>query len=119
MRSSLKSIFTRVKFTDSEESAFCVACGNATCSSKCHEEHFKAKKLCNFHANFAKDFESTGMNMRSLTLKNILYANEKRLSVGSPLNRTSRSFMFGMKHSDSDKIYTQRGFRQYGKIHVS
>ena len=101
----------------SSESAFCAACGNATCSPECHHKYFENTNLCSFHEHFAP--EEPLVSLRSLTLENIQFAEKERLAVGTPLNRTSRSYFFGMAHPEKHKIYVQRGFRQYGDIGVS
>ena len=110
-------------FLRNEHSAFCVACGNATCSAACHDKYLQSPGLCTFAKNFqANEFETGELasqrNMRALTLMNIKFAEKENLSSGMPLNRTSRSFLFGMKHPEKNKIYLQRGFRQYGRIEV-
>ena len=110
-------------FLKSEQSAFCVACGNATCSAACHKKYFEHENLCTFSENFDQeslkaDEKNSSQNLRSLTLQNIKFAEEQNLTVGMPLNRTSRTFLFGMRHPEHDMVYLQRGFRQYGRIGV-
>ena len=93
-----------------------MACANFTCSAACHQEHFERSDRCTFHRHFAPG--SPLVRMRSLTRQNIEFAESEKLRVGSPLNRTSRSYLFGMKHPEPGFIYAQRGFRQYGPVEV-
>lgn len=104
------------KFLDSKESAFCVACGNATCSSNCHTHYFERTDKCTYHQHFIDS--APIKQLRSLTLQNINFAQNEQLSPGTLLNRTSRNYFFGMAHPDQGFIYAQRGFRQYGPIGV-
>lgn len=99
---------------ESEYSAFCVACANATCSSECHQKYFKEPGLCTFHKNFIKDLKS--INMRSLTLRQNNKYHEENASPGTPVCMTSRAFLYGMTSEDPNVIYLQRGYRQYGEM---
>lgn len=93
--------------------AFCVACGNYTCSPECHSA-LERDGDCLFHLNFTED--APGRQLRSLTVGGIFRAKEEGLPVGTLLNRTSRSFLFGMQHSDRGKIFLQRGYMIYGNL---
>ena len=97
---------------NSEKSAFCVCCGNPTCSEKCHFENFEKTKICTFSKNFDKSQKTK--SLRSLTFENIKIAEKLNLATGSFLQKTSKSFIYGMKHYKQDFIFLQRGFRQYG-----
>ena len=100
------------KLTNSKKSAFCVACGNPTCSEKCHYENFEKKKICTFSENFLK--EQKIKSLRSLTFENVKIAEKLNLATGSFLQKTSKSFLYGMKHFKKNHIFLQRGFRHFG-----
>jgi len=100
--------------TESEHSAFCVACANATCSAECHDTYIKDKGLCTFHQNFDKELKN--LNMRSLTVKHNKKYHQRNLSVGTPICQTSQAFLYGMVAENEDEIYLQRGYRQYGEM---
>lgn len=93
-----------------------MACGNATCSPKCHTRFFQGRNKCTFHQQFRED--APLVQLRSLTKTNIDYARDNKLALGTLLNRTSRSYLFGMAHPEPGLMYAQRGFRQYGDIEV-
>lgn len=42
-----------------------------------------------------------------------------KMGTGTPVCKTSRAFMFGMIGESDDYVYLQRGFRQYGQMHVT
>ncbi len=96
---------------DKKNSAFCVACGNATCSDTCHQI-YEENNVCSFHTNFVKEKELK--SLRSLRFDNVFFAEKNNLAVGTILNKTSKSFIYGMKNEKKHHLYLQRGFRQYG-----
>lgn len=116
LRCSLKRSSPGTPFLESATSAFCVACGNATCSAACHTRFFEHSSKCTFHNHFLEG--SPVIQMRSLTRQNIEFGEKKKLAVGTLLNRTSRSYLFGMVHPEPGKLYAQRGYRQYGDLTV-
>jgi hypothetical protein len=47
------------------------------------------------------------------------HLQRQALSVGTPVCKTSRAMMFAMLGENDEYIYIQRGYRQYGQMHVS
>lgn len=72
--------------------------------------------MCTYHNHF--DHEAPLKQLRSLTRANIEYGQKEKLAIGTPLNKTSRNYLFGMVHKNPGMIYAQRGYRQYGTIAV-
>ena len=107
----------RSPLADSSTSTFCAACGNATCSEACHTAHYEETGMCHFHTNFTK--EAPVKNLLSLPFDNIYYADEMNFPIGTPLNKTSQSYMVGMRHPVKEWVYLQRGFRDYGTLDVN
>lgn len=102
---------------DKEEGGMCVACGTWTCSQKCHTKYLSEPSLCTFHHNFARNLGV--MSMRSLRNPVIRQLQGEGLAVGTPIGKTSRSYVFGSLSESNDYIYIQRGYRQYGQMQVS
>lgn len=102
-----------IEVSKGSQPGFCVACGNAHCSDLCHSL-LSDSLQCVFHLNFSS--EAPYYLLRSLRFENIKYAEANRLAVGSPLQKTSRSFLFGMKHNQEGMIYLQKGWLSFGHI---
>lgn len=77
---------------------------------------------CTFHHNFSRSLNSmVGQgykSLRSIRLQVIQQLQKEKLAVGSPVCKTSRAFMFAMIGDEDDFVYVQRGYRQYGQMHV-
>ena len=48
----------------------------------------------------------------------IRHLQKEGLAVGTPVCKTSRAMVFAMLGNSPDHILIQRGFRQYGQMHV-
>lgn len=48
----------------------------------------------------------------------VKHLQTERLAPGTPVCKTSRAMMFAMLGDSGDFIYIQRGFKQYGQMHV-
>ncbi len=94
-------------FLDKEDSFICAACGNISCSDKCHHDHYAEPDICQFKYNFLNKDEKH--SLPSITSQNIHYARKYNLAQGTPLNKTSRNFISAYKSADEFKIYLQRG----------
>lgn len=90
-----------------------MACGNPTCSEKCHRNLIDQFE-CVFHLNFTKEAKNVGL--RSFPFQNAAYAERNTLATGTPLAKTSRSFLFPMKHSKIGWVYFQQGYLRYGRM---
>lgn len=101
----------------------CAACGTWTCSQECHSQHMSELNNCTFHHNFARSLNAmvvrSNQSLRSVRLQVIRQLQKEKLAVGSPVCKTSRAFMFAMLGDTEDFVYVQRGYRQYGQMHVS
>lgn len=106
----------RTPLEESKDSAFCVACANPSCSEECHNDFYVHEKACHFHKNF--DEWKPNKSIRSLTFNNIRYAEEKDFPVGTILNKSSSSYLMGLKHAKKDWVYLQRGYKDYGRVDV-
>jgi hypothetical protein len=50
-------------------------------------------------------------------VEHILNAYEMELGRGVPLCKTSSNFVFATTHLEKNKVYLQRGYRNYGLTH--
>jgi hypothetical protein len=56
--------------------------------------------------------------MRSIRYDIVRKMQSEKLAQGTPVCKTSRAFMFATLGESDDHIFLQRGYRQYGQMHV-
>ena len=107
-------------FLDKSTSTICAACGSATCSAECHENHIQSNHLCLFINNFNKNAETKNIQgLRNIKAIDIINAYKFDVPLYIPLSVSNSKFIKALMSPIPFSIILQRGFRQYGQPHVS
>lgn len=103
------------EFLDSENSAFCSACGTATCSPECHKKYAEKENKCYFKINFNDNQETEKITgLRLITVRSILDGIEQDLPPYSKNSISNSKFISSFTSQVAFTIILLRGFRQYG-----
>jgi len=103
-------------FLESEEATVCAACGSATCSALCHQNHIQSKRKCVFANNFmvTPQNELKFQGLRGIRLVNILAMQKSNQPKYTQCSPVSARFVFAALGPAKNTLYLQRGFRIYG-----
>lgn len=104
------------EFLSSENSSFCSACSNPTCSAECHKKYCEDEGYCNFKINFLESLETQQFNgMRLIDIKSLIKSIEEEFPPFARNSISNSKFMASLVGNDPFTIILQRGFRQYGQ----
>ena len=106
-------------FLDKSTSTICAACGSATCSQGCHENHIQSNNLCLFINNFNRNHETKNIQgLRTIKVLDVINAYKFDVPPFEPISVSNSKFIKALMSPIPLSIILLRGFRQYGQPHV-
>jgi len=107
-------------FLEKSTSTICSACGSASCSSECHDQHLQSNNRCLYSRNFNVNEKTKKIQgLRNIKVLDIINAYKFSVPNFTPLSISNSKFIKALMSPDPLTIILQRGFRQYGQPHVN